>query len=196
MEQLKNHSGQPSALVLRPCDAVETNVAWKMAMENTSTPTALILSRQNIKDIPTQSVSTRYADALQAEKGAYVAWKNTNEKPALILLANGSEVSTCIEGAEKLAAGKNLKVWVVAAISEGRFRSQPAEYQQSVIPCGVPVLGLTAGLPVTLQGLVGPFGKVIGMESFGFSAPYKVLDEKLGYTGENVFNRAVELMKS
>jgi len=196
MEQLKNHSGQPSALVLRPCDTIETNVAWKMAMENTSTPTALILSRQNIKDIPTQPGSTRYADALQAEKGAYVAWKNSNDKPELILLANGSEVATCIEGAEKLVAEKKLKVWVVAATSEGRFRQQSAEYQKSVIPCGVPVLGLTAGLPVTLQGLVGPYGKVIGMESFGFSAPFKVLDEKLGYTAENVFNKAVELIKS
>jgi len=196
MEQLKNHSGHPSALVLRPADAVETNVAWKMAMENTTSPTALILSRQNIKDIPTQANSTRYIDALQAEKGAYVAWKNSDEKPELILLANGSEVATCIEGAEMLSAKKTLKVWVVAAISEGRFRTQSVAYQKSVIPCGVPVLGLTAGLPVTLQGLVGTFGKVIGMESFGFSAPYKVLDEKLGYTGENVFNIAVELLKN
>ena len=195
MEQLKNHSGHASALVLRPADAIETSVAWKMAMENTSTPTALILSRQNIKDIPTLSDSTRYADALQAEKGAYVAWKNA-DKPELILLSNGSEVATCIEGAEKLAAEKNLKLWVISAISEGRFRTQPVEYQKSVIPCGVPVLGLTAGLPVTLQGLVGPFGKVIGMESFGFSAPYKVLDEKLGYTGANVFNKAVEYLAS
>ena len=85
---------------------------------------------------------------------------------------------------------------MVAAISEGRFRTQSTEYQQSVIPNGIPVLGLTAGLPVTLQGLAGPYGKVIGMESFGFSAPYKVLDEKLGYTAVNLFNKAVELIKN
>jgi transketolase len=194
MEQMKNHSHRQSVLVLRPADAYETNVAWKMAMENVHTPTALILSRQNIKDIPVTG-SSRYGDALQAEKGAYIAWKNA-EKPELILLANGSEVATCIEGAEKLAAEKNLKIRVVSAISEGLFRSQPEEYRKSVIPCGIPVLGLTAGLPVTLKGLVGPFGKVIGMESFGYSAPYKTLDEKLGYTGENVFNKALEYLAS
>lgn len=193
MEQLKNHSGKSSALVLRPADAVETNVAWKMAMENTSTPTALILSRQNIRDIPVQPDSTRYADALQAQKGAYIAWKNANN-PDLILLANGSEVATCIEGAEKLANEKNLKVWVIDAVSEGLFRTQSCEYQKQVIPRGIPVLGLTAGLPVTLKGMVGPFGKVIGMESFGYSAPYKVLDDKLGYTGVNIFNKAIEYM--
>ncbi|MDR3093670.1 MAG: transketolase [Bacteroidales bacterium] len=193
MEQLKNHSGHPSALVLRPADTIETSVAWKMAMENTSTPTALILSRQNIKDIPVHLGATRYADALQAEKGAYVAWGKA-DKPELILLANGSEVATCIESAEKLQSAKGLKVWVVAAISEGRFRTQSLSYQKSVIPDGVPVLGLTAGLPTTLQGLAGVHGKVIGMESFGFSAPYKVLDEKLGYTGENLYQKALEFL--
>ena len=192
MEQLKNHSGESSMLVLRPCDAVETTVAWKMALDNTKTPTAIILSRQNIKDVPTVGTS-RFEDALQAEKGAYIAWKS-GDKPALIFVANGSEVATCIDAAEKLSAEKGLQVWVVAAISEGRFRQQPASYQQSVIPCGVPVLGLTAGLPVTLQGLVGPSGLVIGMESFGFSAPYKVLDEKLGYTADNVYNKAVAFL--
>ncbi|MDR0815579.1 MAG: transketolase [Bacteroidales bacterium] len=193
MEQLKNHSDHPSALVLRPADGTETSVAWKMAMENTGTPTALILSRQNIKDIPIHTGATRYADALQAEKGAYVAWGKA-DKPKLILLANGSEVATCIESAEKLQAAKGLKVWVVAAISEGRFRTQPVSYQKSVIPDGIPVLGLTAGLPVTLQGLAGVHSKVIGMESFGFSAPYKVLDEKLGYTGENLYQKALEYL--
>jgi transketolase len=192
MEQLKNHSGNPSALVIRPSDGMETNVAWKMAMENVKTPTALILSRQNIKDVPTVGKS-RYDDALQAELGAYVAWKNA-AKPDLILLANGSEVATCIEGAEKLAAAKDVKVWVVAAPSEGRFRTQSETYQNNVLPAGVPVLGLTAGLPVTLQGLAGANGKVIGMESFGFSAPYKVLDEKLGYTGDNVCQQALLIL--
>ncbi|MBR3287200.1 MAG: transketolase [Bacteroidales bacterium] len=191
MEQLKNHAGKSSMLVLRPCDAVETTVAWKMALDNTETPSAIILSRQNIKDVPTVGAS-RFEDALQAEKGAYIAWKNSDQ-PELILLANGSEVATCIDAAEKLAAdGKKIRV--VAAISEGRFRQQPAAYQKQVLPDGIKILGMTAGLPVTLQGLAGPCGRVIGMESFGFSAPYKVLDEKLGYTADNLYNKALAFL--
>ena len=103
LEKLKNHKGHNSMLVLRPADVVETTVAWKLAMENVYTPTALILSRQNITDLP-------------------------------------------------------------------------------------------AGLPVNLEGLVGPNGKVWGLESFGFSAPYKVLDEKLGFTAKNVYNQVKELL--
>jgi transketolase len=178
-------------LVLRPCDAVETTVAWKMALDNTETPSAIILSRQNIKDVPTVGAS-RFEDALQAEKGAYIAWKNSDQ-PELILLANGSEVATRIDAAEKLAAdGKKIRV--VAAISEGRFRQQPAAYQKQVLPDGIKILGMTAGLPVTLQGLAGPCGRVIGMESFGFSAPYRVLDEKLGYTADNLYNKALAFL--
>jgi transketolase len=194
LEQLKNHHGKNSMLVLRPADAVETSVAWKMAMENTETPTALILSRQNINDIPAKSGSTRYNDALAATKGAYIA-QDCIGTPDIILVANGSEVSTCIAGAQKLASEKNLKVRIVSAISEGLFRNQPVSYQQEVLPSNIPTLGLTAGLPVTLKVLVGPFGKVIGMESFGFSAPYKVLDEKLGYTADNVFKQVETYLK-
>jgi transketolase len=188
LEQLKNHHGKNSLLVLRPADAVETTVAWQMAMENTETPTALILSRQNINDIPVKSGSSRYIDALESKKGAYIA-VDCNGTPDIILLANGSEVATCIAGAQKIIENKKLKVRVVSAISEGLFRDQPVSYQKMVIPDNIPVFGLTAGLPVTLKGLVGPFGKVIGMESFGFSAPYKVLDEKLGYTADNVLKQ-------
>lgn len=185
MEQLKNHHGKNSTLVLRPADAYETSVAWKMAVENTETPTALILSRQNINDIPTKAGSTRYSDALEASKGAYIA-KDCAGTPDIIFVANGSEVATLLAGAEKLSAEKGLKVRIVSAISEGLFRTQPEAYQKAVIPDNIPVFGMTAGLPVTLKGLVGPFGKVFGMESFGFSAPFKTLDEKLGYTADNV----------
>ena len=194
MEHLRNHKGKRSCLVLRPADATETTTAWKLAMENTETPTALILSRQDIKDIPAIPGSNRFKDALQASRGAYIVLHTTGT-PDLILIGNGSEVSTLLEGAQNLIHKKNLKIQVVSAISEGLFRDQDDSYQQEVIPDGVPVVGLTAGLPVTLAGLVGPMGRSLGMTSFGYSAPYKVLDEKFGFTAENVFNQSLEYLK-
>ena len=192
LENLKNHHGQMSLLALRPADACETSVAWKMAMENKHTPTALILSRQNIKDLPAKSDS-RYRDALQAEKGAYIV-QDCKGTPDVVLVASGSEVSTLVEGAALLASEKRLNIRVVSAISEGLFRQQPAEYQQQVIPAHVPVFGLTAGLPITLAGLVGAHGKVWGLDHFGYSAPAKVLDEKFGFTPENVYKQVVAFL--
>lgn len=189
MEKLKNHKGHNSMLVLRPADVTETTIAWKMAMENTATPTALILSRQNITDLPAKG--NRYDEALQAEKGAYIV--EGDENPDVIMVASGSEVSTLEEGAALLRAD-DIKVRIVSVPSEGLFRSQSKEYHESVIPTGSKVFGLTAGLPVNLEGLVGANGKVWGLESFGFSAPYKVLDEKLGFTGQNVYNQVKELL--
>ena len=189
MEKLKNHKGHNSMLVLRPADVTETTIAWKMAMENTATPTALIFSRQNITDLPAKG--NRYDEALQAEKGAYIV--ESDENPDVIMVASGSEVSTLEEGAGLLRAD-GIKVRIVSVPSEGLFRSQSKEYQESVIPTGSKVFGLTAGLPVNLEGLVGANGKVWGLESFGFSAPYKVLDEKLGFTGQNVYNQVKELL--
>jgi transketolase len=191
MEHLHNHAGKRSMLVLRPADAIETNVAWKMALENTHTPTALLLSRQNIPDIP--AASNRYNEALGAEKGGYIAYKDEGV-PDIIFVGNGSEVSTLIAGARILHDKKDMKVQVSSIISEGLFREQSKEYQELVIPSGIPALGLTAGLPVTLAGLVGKNGKVVGLGSFGFSAPAKVLDEKLGYTAENVFNETMKFL--
>jgi transketolase len=186
MEHLKNHHGENSMLVLRPADTLETSVAWKMALANLSTPTALILSRQNIKDLPSDN-NDRFADALKSEKGAYIV-QDCNGTPDVILVASGSEVSTLTEGAELLKK-EGLKVRIVSAPSEGLFRNQSEEYRNSVLPGNVPIFGLTAGLSVTLQGLVGPKGAIWGMNSFGFSAPYKVLDEKFGFTGQNVYNQ-------
>ncbi len=190
LEHLKNHSGENSMLVLRPADGVESSVAWKMALENRATPTALILSRQGITDVPAMPGSTRFADALNAEKGAYIV-KDCEEIPDITLVASGSEVATLLDGAALLEERNNLNVRVVSAISEGRFRDQDESYQQAVIPTALPVFGMTAGLPVTLQGLVGPKGKVFGLDSFGYSAPYKVLDEKLGFNGENVYKQVM-----
>ncbi|HOV71971.1 MAG TPA: transketolase, partial [Dysgonamonadaceae bacterium] len=189
MEKLQNHSGNNSMLVLRPADANETTVAWKMAMENAKTPTALILSRQNIKDLPAKT--SRYQEALQATQGAYIVEDDPDYD--VILLASGSEVSTLVEGAELLRK-EGIKLRIVSVPSEGLFRIQSPEYQESVLPKGKRKFGLTAGLPVTLEGLVGADGTIWGMNSFGFSAPYKVLDEKLGYTAENVYNQVKKLL--
>jgi transketolase len=191
LEKLKNHHGHNSMLVLRPADANETTVAWKMALENTNTPTALILSRQNITNLPVEG--KRYESALQAEKGAYIVLK-PEVKPDVVLVASGSEVATLVEGAKLLKEKDGLKVQVVSVPSEGLFRSQTKEYQTSVLPVGIPRFGMTAGLPVTLEGLVGENGKVWGLESFGFSAPYTVLDNKLGFNGENVYKQVKEML--
>ena len=186
MEKLKNHSGKPSVLVLRPADAQETTAAWALAMDNMATPSALILSRQNIQNLPAGN------DYCLAAKGGYIV-AGSDENPDVILVATGSEVSTLVAGAELLRKdGK--KVRIVSVPSEGLFRQQPKEYQQSVLPQGVKKFGLTAGLPVNLLGLVPEAeGTIWGLESFGFSAPYKVLDEKLGYTAENVYAQVNKL---
>lgn len=190
MEKLQNHNGHNSMLVLRPADVTEATVAWKMAMENKHTPTGLIFSRQNINDLPAKS--SRYEEALQSNKGAYIIQDEANFD--VILLASGSEVSTLVDGA-KLLAKDGVKSRIVSVPSEGLFRSQSKEYQESIIPAGKKVFGLTAGLPVTLEGLVGANGRVWGMNSFGFSAPYKVLDEKLGFTADNVYNQVKDFLK-
>ena len=186
LEELKNHKGHNSMLVLRPADVEETTIAWKLAMENMSTPTALILSRQNIVNLP---AGTDYS---QAAKGAYII-ADADENPDVILVASGSEVSTLVAGAELLRK-EGVKVRIVSAPSEGLFRNQSKEYQESILPAGAKIFGLTAGLPVNLEGLVGSNGKVFGLESFGFSAPYKVLDEKLGFTAENVYNQVKAML--
>ena len=186
MEKLKNHKGKNSMLVLRPADAEETTVAWRLAMENNTTPTGLIFSRQNITNLPAGN------DYAQVSKGAYIV-AGSEPDPQVVLVASGSEVSTLVAGAELLRQ-EGIKVRIVSAPSEGLFRTQSAEYQESVIPADAKVFGLTAGLPVNLEGLVGPRGKIWGLESFGFSAPYKVLDEKLGFTAENVYKQVKTLL--
>ncbi len=192
MEQLHNHSGNPSLLALRPADVHETTVAWKMAMENTKTPTALILSRQNIVDLPNENDKSKYENALQAQQGAYIV--QDAENADITLVANGSEVSTLVAAADILRKEKQMKIKIVSAISEGLFRKQSADYQNKVLTNGEKIFGLTAGLPSTLQGLVGNNGKVQGLNHFGHSAPYTVLDEKLGYTAEQVAKSILEFV--
>ena len=189
MEKLQNHEGQDSVRVFRPADTCETTECWKMAMENIDTPTALILSRQAIDSLPEDN------NYNMASKGAYIV-AGSDENPDIILIASGSEVSTLEEGA-KLLRKDGIKVRVVSAPSEGLFRRQSEEYQNSVLPYSVKKFGLTAGLPCTLEGLVGigPLSRIFGMKSFGFSAPYKVLNEKLGYNAENVYSHVKDFLK-
>ena len=186
MEKLRNHKGQDSVRVFRPADVNETSVCWQMAMENMETPTALILSRQNVDNL---SEGTNYE---LARKGAYVVG-NSDENFDVILLASGSEVST-LEAGAVLLRKDGVKVRIVSVPSEGLFRRQSAEYQEQVLPKGSKIFGLTAGLPVTLEGLVGSNGKVFGLDSFGYSAPFTVLNEKLGFTAENVYNQVKALL--
>jgi transketolase len=190
MEHIRNHHGDRSMLVLRPADAPETTVAWQMALENTETPTALILSRQNIKNLPSEPGTDRNSSARGAQKGAYIVKKSKN-LPDLILVASGSEVATLVAASQIISEQKGLDIQIVSAISEGLFRDQDPAYQREVLPPNIPTVGLTAGLPVTLAGLIGTKGMVIGLESFGFSAPYTVLDEKLGFTPEKVAQKTL-----
>lgn len=186
MEKLKNHSGNDSVRVFRPCDVHAVTACWKMAMENISTPTALIFSRQNVNDLP---AGTNYKEGVA--HGAYAVIQEEN--PDVILIASGSEVSTLAETATLLKQD-GIKARVVSCPSEGLFRRQSKEYQEGLLPKNAKIFGLTAGLPVTFEGLVGGNGKVYGLESFGFSAPYKVLDEKLGYTPQNIHNEVVKFL--
>jgi len=187
LEKLRTHKGRNAMLVLRPADSDETTQAWKMAMENVTSPTGLIFSRQNIKTLPEGT------DYTGAEKGAYIV-AGSDENYDVILLASGSEVATLVAGAELLRE-EGIKCRIVSVPSEGLFRRQPKAYQNKVLPAGKAKFGMTAGLPVNLEGLVGADGEVWGLNTFGYSAPYKVLDEKLGFTGENVYTQVKKMLK-
>ena len=190
LERVKNHDGKNSMLVLRPADTAETITAWKLAMENIISPTGLILSRQNLNDIPPVENISRLEDSRKAAKGAYII-KETDGDPDIVLVANGSEVGTLIEVAQMLKE-QGKKARVVSAISEGLFRQQDVDYQNNIIPPGKPVFGLTAGLPVNLAGLVGAQGIVFGLDHFGESAPADILEEKFGFTVKNILNEILK----
>ncbi len=187
MEQLHNHRGERSMAVLRPADGAETVAAWKYAIEG-KRPAALILSRQNINDLPGE----RKSEAAKLSKGAYVVVDSA--VPDVVMIANGSEVATLVEGAGILAA-EGIKARIVSVPSEGIFRQQSQEYQREILPSGIPRYGLTSGLPVTLAALVGENGYIHGLDHFGFSAPYKVLDDKFGFSGAHVAADVKRLLK-
>ncbi len=190
MEHVRNHSGERSMVVLRPADAEETAVAWRYALSE-QRPVALVLSRQNIKNLPALNCSHR-EEAKQAVKGAYIVMDSA--KAQVVMLASGSEVATLVEGAELLQR-EGIPVRVVSVPSEGLFRDQPKSYQDSVLPRDVPRYGMTSGLSLNLRGLVGENGRIHGCDHFGYSAPYKVLDEKFGYNGLTVFEEVKAMIK-
>lgn len=193
MEKLKNHSGKSSFLALRPADVDEATVCWKMALENTAGPTGLIFSRQGIQSLPAREGESRYTSALEAEKGAYIVSQDDGTAD-VVFIASGSEVATLEAGANLLRKDKGMKIRVVSVPSEGLFRQQSEDYQESIIPYELPCFGMTAGLPVTLEGLVGRGGKVYGLDHFGYSANYKTLDEKFGFTPENVVKEVLDYL--
>ena len=189
MEQVHNHRGERSMVVLRPADAEETVVAWQCAMAE-QRPVALIFSRQNIKSIPPMHCN-RKLEAQQAVKGAYIVMDSA--KAQVVMLASGSEVSTLVDGAELLQK-EGIPVRVVSVPSEGLFRDQPKSYQDSILPKDIVRYGLTSGLSINLRGLVGENGKIHGCDHFGYSAPFKVLDEKFGYNGQTVYEEVKALL--
>lgn len=190
MEQIRNINGERSMLVIRPADSAETTVAWRMAMENKTTPTALILSRQDVTDLPSVT-GDRFREAEQMERGAYVVMETPNA--AVTMVANGSEVSLLCDVAVLLEA-EEIGARVVSMPSLGLFEDQDADYRNSVIPEGMPVFGLTAGLPSTLKTVLGCNAEVYGLDRFGASAPYKVLDEKFGFTVPNILAKVKEFI--
>ncbi len=193
LEKLHNHSGKPSFVALRPADSAETVHAWELMLHTHDRPSGMILSRQNIKDIPAMQQS-RFEESQRLQKGAYITLQ-VGDVPDITLLANGSEVATLVAAAHILHTEHNLQIRVVSVPSEGIFRTQTEAYQNEILPANTPVFGLTAGLPVTLEGLTGSKGKVFGLNHFGYSAPYPVLDEKFGFTPENVVNQVLQLLK-
>lgn len=190
LEELHNHDGKPSVLVLRPADSAETTVAWEMALENKATPTVLILTRQDVTDIPS-ATGDRYAEAQGIRRGGYVVIDAPH--PKVTLVGNGSEVSLLCEVANLLES-EGIASRVVSIPSIGLFNNQDAEYRNSIIPHGTPVFGLTAGLPSTLYSVIGSHGTVFGLNHFGASAPYKVLDEKFGFTASNILSKVKEFI--
>ena len=182
---MKTPEGHRSMLVIRPADAFETVAAWKLALECVTAPCALLLSRQNIAEIPGKNGATRLKAAFESDRGGYIAFESEG-KPDVILAANGSEVATLIDAAKLMKSEKGINARIVSVPSTALFLEQPADYRESIMPFGMPVFGLTAGLPTTLADIVGPLGKVSGLDRFGASAPYKVLDDKFGYTPEKV----------
>ena len=191
VEQLAGLRAIPHLTVIRPADATETAAAWLAALENTKGPTALVLTRQAVPVID----RSKFPSADLLRQGAYVLWQSRDGVPDLILIATGSEVGIALEAARDVA-GEGANIRVVSMPSAGLFDKQPADVQERVLPSGCALrLGVEAGCTAGWAGYVGPKGRMIGLDHFGASAPYKVLAEKFGFTAANVARVARDMLK-
>jgi transketolase len=179
----------PNMTVIRPADANETIEAWRIAVSNTNGPTTLVFSRQNLPVLDRSVCSA----ASGARRGGYILWESA-PNPVLILIATGSEVSLALAAARKLAEN-GTKVRVVSLSSWEIFDRQPQEYRGSVLPPLITArVSVEAGIRLGWEHYVGLTGKIIGMDSFGASAPGPVLYEKFGFTVDKIIAAAEELL--
>ncbi len=192
VEQTMNLRAVPNLTVIRPADATETAEAWRAAIANTTGPTALLLTRQNLPTID----RTQYAPAAGVLKGGYVLWDSRPGQPEVILIGTGSELELAMKAADALAA-EGIGVRVVSMPSWELFDAQDAEYRESVLPAAVRArVAVEAGLRLGWERYVGLDGEVVGMDGFGASAPYQKLYEAFGITAEAIVERAKALLAS
>jgi transketolase len=189
IEQIMNLRQVPNMTVIRPADANETMEAWRLAITNTNGPTVLVFSRQNLPVLDRSVCSA----ASGVRRGGYILWES-EPKPDLILISTGSEVSLTMAAAHKIAE-KGINVRVVSLPSWEIFDHQPQEYRDSVLPPTITArVSVEAGIKLGWEHYVGLTGKIIGMETFGASAPGPVLYEKFGFTVEKIIEAAEELL--
>ncbi|MCX7816060.1 MAG: transketolase [Syntrophales bacterium] len=190
VEQLMNLRAIPNLRVIRPCDAAETVEAWKMAVMHRRGPTAIVLTRQ---DVPVLD-RTELAPADGLRKGGYVLWESSSQMPDLLFIATGSEVALALDAARKLAR-EGVRVRLVSLPCWELFDEQPESYKYSVLPPMVKArIAVEAGVPLGWEHYVGLEGRIIGVNSFGASAPQKVLMGKFGFTVEHIVKVARSLI--
>jgi len=191
IEQLADLRAIPNLTVIRPADANETVHAWKMALENTTQPMALILSRQDLPVIDRR----RYADASGLKRGGYILADPEDGSAEIIIIGTGSELHLAIDTYEKLKI-EGIRSRVVSLPSWEIFNWQSREYRDHVLPPNIKTrLAIEAGSPLGWRSFVGLEGEIISMESFGHSAPGKVLFEKFGFSVENLIMKAKQLLE-
>jgi transketolase len=191
IEQLMNLRAVPNLIVIRPADAHEASEAWRAALLNKNGPTAMVLSRQKLPVLD----QTQYASARNLQHGAYTLWQTAEGTPDVIIIGTGSEVHVALEAGRKLASEK-IRVRVVSMPSWELFDKQPSAYRESVLPSSVHArLAVEAGIRLGWEHYVGLEGAVIGMDSFGASAPGDILFEKFGITPDHVAQTAKDLIR-